>query len=127
MALLCWTSRWGTSTKAMPGSAGMREKKRSNASSPPAEAPIPTIGSASAPRRPRLRLDGEASEGGISFNNPELKRQLPRCVCEAGELEIEPMRGKGKRRMLPISPLRLIASGRNEFQLGPHEQVRGAD
>src|SRR5216684_1134977 len=44
MALLWWASRCGTSTKAMPLSAGVLEKKRWKASSPPAEAPMPTIG-----------------------------------------------------------------------------------
>jgi hypothetical protein len=39
---LCSGARWGTRTKAMPLSAGMLVKKCSNASNPPAEAPMPT-------------------------------------------------------------------------------------
>src|ERR1700738_5375841 len=36
--------RWVTTTKPMPLSAGVDLKKRSSASTPPAEAPMPTIG-----------------------------------------------------------------------------------
>jgi hypothetical protein len=42
MMLLCSGARWGIRTKAMPLSAGMLVKKCSKASSPPAEAPMPT-------------------------------------------------------------------------------------
>src|SRR5919197_2886613 len=37
-------ARWVTMTKAMPGSGGMALNKYSSASTPPAEAPTPTIG-----------------------------------------------------------------------------------
>src|ERR1035438_4559430 len=45
--MLLWSgARCCTSTNAMPGSvsAGMPEKKASNAASPPADAPMPTTG-----------------------------------------------------------------------------------
>src|ERR1022692_3015056 len=45
--MLLWSgARCCTRTKAIPGSAstGMPEKKASNAASPPADAPMPTIG-----------------------------------------------------------------------------------
>src|SRR5262245_16158095 len=42
--LSCVGSRWGMRTKAMPLSAGMAVKNFLKASSPPAEAPMPTTG-----------------------------------------------------------------------------------
>jgi len=44
--LLWFGARCCTRTKAMPGSAsaGIPEKKASNAANPPADAPMPTIG-----------------------------------------------------------------------------------
>ena len=50
--MLAWPgSKWETSTNAIPLSAGIVLKKSSNASSPPAEAPIPTMG-----KTPLLRM-----------------------------------------------------------------------
>jgi hypothetical protein len=44
VSMLAWLgSRCGTSTKPMPVSAGQARKKASKASSPPAEAPMPTM------------------------------------------------------------------------------------
>src|SRR5689334_25306447 len=37
-------ARWVTTTKAMPGSVGMALNRCSSASTPPAEAPTPTMG-----------------------------------------------------------------------------------
>src|SRR5262249_24648089 len=47
MALVWWASRCGTRMKAMPLSIGIFEKNRWNASRPPADAPMPTIGQSS--------------------------------------------------------------------------------
>ncbi|MFN9980688.1 MAG: hypothetical protein ACK53Y_12260, partial [bacterium] len=42
--LLCFASRCGTNTKAIPHSLGIAAKKCFKASNPPADATIPTMG-----------------------------------------------------------------------------------
>jgi len=68
---LCRASKCGTRTSAKPLSAGMRLKNRSNASSPPAEAPIATIGEV--PLAPKL---------GATFSSLRLAVAWRRRFCD---------------------------------------------
>src|SRR5215813_772968 len=59
-------ARWVTMTKAMPGSGGMALNKYSSASTPPAEAPTPTMGnglSIGSPGRDREKTGLPAVDG----------------------------------------------------------------
>src|SRR5262245_39146654 len=57
-------ARWVTMTKAMPGSGGMALNKYSSASTPPAEAPTPTMGNGSSIGSPQQGSRGNASACG---------------------------------------------------------------
>src|SRR5262245_32797322 len=80
-------ARWVMMTKAMPGSGGMALNKYSSASTPPAEAPTPTMGnglSIGSPSRDR-RETGLPAVGGSRqeyANRPENSKRLCR-PCDA--------------------------------------------
>src|SRR5215813_13997063 len=59
-------ARWVTMTKAMPGSDGMALNKYSSASTPPAEAPTPTMGNGLSIGSPRSRGNGSACGGRLA-------------------------------------------------------------
>src|SRR4051812_38897257 len=91
-ALSCWGSRCCTSTNPMPVSVGRLASRALNASSPPADAPTPTMGKESVtPVLPGVSTDRRAAGGGgVTAVAGRLDfAALPRATRHCGQSEVE--------------------------------------